>query len=158
METSLLPEVTTTTTVPVTTPDPAVVNYRLPDDNIPLHYDLQLHPDLEKDTFTGTVTITIHAARANEQVVLHSHLLELGQIRFKCLNDSSYTYINSNYDDKLDFLKINLNKVLLQDYIAELTIDFSGKLDAGIVGFYASSYSGENGSKVQHERKCVALT
>ncbi|XP_035897099.1 glutamyl aminopeptidase isoform X2 [Anopheles stephensi] len=149
METSPLPEVTTTTTLPTTTANPDVVNYRLPDANVPLHYDLQLHPDLEKDTFSGTVTITIHTVRANDQVVLHSHLLDLGQIRLKCLNDSSYSYINSNYDDKLDFLKLNLNKMLLQDYISELTINFSGKLDAGIVGFYSSSYSDQNGSKVK---------
>uniref|UniRef100_A0A182LVW7 Aminopeptidase N-like N-terminal domain-containing protein n=1 Tax=Anopheles culicifacies TaxID=139723 RepID=A0A182LVW7_9DIPT len=148
METSPLPETTTTTTLPTTTSNPAVVNYRLPDDNIPLHYDLELHPDLVQDTFQGTVTITILHVRANEQVVLHSHLLDIQQIKFKCLNDSTTVYINSNYDDKLDFLKINLNKVVPQDYISELTITFSGKLNAGIVGFYSSSYTDENGSQI----------
>ncbi|XP_049276575.1 glutamyl aminopeptidase isoform X2 [Anopheles funestus] len=140
METSPLPEVTTTTTLATTTADPDVINYRLPGDYIPLHYDLKLHPDLVEDTFSGTVTITIQSVRPSEQVVLHRHLLEIGQIRLKCLNDTTFVYINSNYDDKLDFLKINLNKAMPQDYVSELTIDFSGKLDAGIVGFYSSSY------------------
>lgn len=42
-------------------------------------------------------------------------------------------------------MKINLNKALVANYISELTIDFTGKLDAGIVGFYSSSYSDGNG-------------
>uniref|UniRef100_A0A182N6L7 glutamyl aminopeptidase n=1 Tax=Anopheles dirus TaxID=7168 RepID=A0A182N6L7_9DIPT len=147
METSPLTELTTTTSVPTTTHDPEVLNYRLPDHNIPLHYDLQLHPDLVKNTFTGQTTITIWTARANDQIVLHSHLLDIGRITFKCLNESSYTYINSNYDDKLDFLRLNLNKVLLDNYVSELTIEFGGKLDQAIVGFYASSYTLEDGIK-----------
>uniref|UniRef100_A0A182P2X2 Aminopeptidase N-like N-terminal domain-containing protein n=1 Tax=Anopheles epiroticus TaxID=199890 RepID=A0A182P2X2_9DIPT len=149
METSPLPEVTTVTSVPTTTQEPGVINYRLPDDNIPLHYDLMLHPDLATATFTGTVTISIWSARANDQIVLHSHeLLQIGRITFKCLNDTTYTYINTNVDRDLDFLKINLNKALVANYISELTIDFSGRLDAGIVGFYSSSYSGANGAQV----------
>uniref|UniRef100_A0A182X8C4 Aminopeptidase N-like N-terminal domain-containing protein n=1 Tax=Anopheles quadriannulatus TaxID=34691 RepID=A0A182X8C4_ANOQN len=145
MDTSPLPEVTTVTSVTTTTA-PGVINYRLPDDTIPLHYDLLLHPDLEKNTFAGTAKITIWSVHATDQVVLHSHeLLTVGRITFKCLNDSTYTYINTNVDRERDFLKINLNKALVANYISELTIDFTGKLDAGIVGFYSSSYSDGNG-------------
>lgn len=94
MDTSPLPEVTTVTSVSTTTTAPGVINYRLPDDTIPLHYDLLLHPDLEKNTFAGTAKITIWSVRATDQVVLHSHeLLAIGRITFKCLNDSTYTYI-----------------------------------------------------------------
>ncbi|EAA08434.6 AGAP003077-PA [Anopheles gambiae str. PEST] len=149
MDTSPLPEVTTVTSVSTTTTAPDVINYRLPDDTIPLHYDLLLHPDLEKKTFAGTAKITIWSVHATDQVVLHSHeLLAIGRITFKCLNDSTYTYINTNVDREQDFLKINLNKALLANYISELTIDFTGRLDAGIVGFYSSSYSdGSGGTK-----------
>uniref|UniRef100_A0A182IWK9 Aminopeptidase N-like N-terminal domain-containing protein n=1 Tax=Anopheles atroparvus TaxID=41427 RepID=A0A182IWK9_ANOAO len=158
METSPITTTEATTTVETTTAvDPeSGINYRLPEAIVPRHYDLLLHPDLESGAFTGRTTITVWAARSTEQIVLHSYQLDIGRITFKCLNDSSFTYINSAYDEKLNFLKINLNRALPVNSISELTIEFSGRLDKEIVGFYASSYKTDDGTE-RHGTKLFSL-
>ncbi|KFB46685.1 AGAP003077-PA-like protein [Anopheles sinensis] len=149
MDTSPITTTEASTTLETTTAvDPETnINYRLPVDNIPLHYDLLLHPDMDQGSFTGRTTITILTERTTDQIVLHSYLLDIGRITIKCLNDSTFTYINSAYDEKLNFLKINLNKALPERYISELTIEFSGRLDEQIVGFYSSAYKTEDGTE-----------
>lgn len=104
METS--PAVTTTTTTMATTTEaPSVsrtlsilnkpnsrtfgnfqMNYRLPEDNIPLHYDLYLYPHLEDGTFTGTVVIDVRTTKATDAIVLHSYELTIGRVQINSLN------------------------------------------------------------------------
>ncbi|ETN67013.1 hypothetical protein AND_001188 [Anopheles darlingi] len=137
----------TTVTVATETPGDGI-NYRLPQDNVPLHYDLLLHPNMALGTFTGRTTITIRTTQATNRVVLHSHLLQIGHVEFKCHNDTSLAYKDHGFDDVRSLLEINLNGNLGAQFESELTIEFSGRLDEQIVGFYSSSYRSETGTEV----------
>ncbi|XP_050088228.1 glutamyl aminopeptidase isoform X2 [Anopheles aquasalis] len=137
------------TTVSSTEEPDNSINYRLPQDNVPLHYDLVLQPNLALGTFTGRTTITIRTDQPTDRVVLHSHLLEIGKVEFKCLNDTSLNYRDHGFDEVRSFLEINLSGNLDVHFESELTIEFSGRLDEQIVGFYSSSYRSDAGTEVK---------
>ncbi|RXM30224.1 Glutamyl aminopeptidase [Acipenser ruthenus] len=46
-------------------------NFRLPDYVIPVHYDLELAPNLNNDIYTGSTTITINIKQATKHLWLH---------------------------------------------------------------------------------------
>ncbi|XP_035773194.1 glutamyl aminopeptidase-like isoform X5 [Anopheles albimanus] len=138
-----------TTTPESTTVAPTTIEYRLPQHNVPVHYDLVLQPNLALGTFTGRTTITIRTDQATDRVVLHSHLLDIGKVEFKCFNDTSLTYTDHGFDEERSFLEIKLSSNLGVQFESELTIEFSGRLDEQIVGFYSSSYRSETGTEVK---------
>ena len=53
------------------------LNYRIPESTLPLHYDLYLFPNLEKQTFTGHVSILIKTTEPRDFLVTHVQFLEV---------------------------------------------------------------------------------
>ena len=51
--------------------------YRLPRTVVPVHYDLQLEPDLERFTFAGTSATSIEITEATNRIVLNSIELDV---------------------------------------------------------------------------------
>ena len=52
---------------------------RLPTTVVPTHYDLELAPDLDAATFTGTAEITIVVTEPVSELVLHALDLEIAE-------------------------------------------------------------------------------
>src|SRR5215831_5744511 len=52
---------------------------RLPDDVVPVHYDLTITPDLEAHRFHGTVAIDVEVRRPIDRVVLNARELAIGR-------------------------------------------------------------------------------
>ncbi|XP_065075493.1 aminopeptidase A-like isoform X2 [Ochlerotatus camptorhynchus] len=146
METS--PAVTTTTTTMATTTETPPVNYRLPEDNIPLHYDLYLYPHLENGTFSGTVVIDILTMKATGTFVLHSSDLTIGRVQINSLN-TTLGYLGSSEDKDKDFLTLRASQNLQPGFITKVTIEFTGQMEDKIVGLYSSSYKGENNTSIK---------
>ncbi|XP_058812404.1 glutamyl aminopeptidase isoform X2 [Topomyia yanbarensis] len=144
METTTTPVPTTLSTTTVAPP----ISYRLPEDNVPLHYDLWLNPQLEEGTFTGKVTIDVETLKETSEIVLHSHLLTIVEVEFKCLNESM-GYGGHSLDADRHFLRVKTMNRFKPGYVTQVTILFSGKMEGQLVGLYSSSYIGANGDKIK---------
>jgi len=116
------------------------VNYRLPTDLVPTHYNLYWHPDLETGSFTGQLRITINVVEATNQIVLHSYLLDITNV-----------YVLNREVDKFEleeerqFLIITLTEELPKDARITLGILFGGQMKDKLVGLYSSTYLNEAG-------------
>ncbi|KAG8184338.1 hypothetical protein JTE90_005356 [Oedothorax gibbosus] len=114
-------------------------HYRLPEYQVPLHYDLQLHPILEKDLFIGTVAIDVQLLRPSGCLVLHSLDLRLSRVSVK-----------DNAGQELEIEKFFLHQendyvvIMTRDKMAaglyRLYIEFEGDLKMNLKGLYKSSY------------------
>lgn len=121
----------------------ANVNYRLPNDTVPLHYDLTLETDL--DNFNGSVKITIFAKENTNTVTLHAQNLEVIDLIVTNSNDEEITIKEIEIQEDVNFFVIHLVKNLIQDEIYYLNFrQFRGKLATDNDGFYLALYE-ENG-------------
>uniref|UniRef100_A0A8B9TX94 Aminopeptidase n=1 Tax=Anas zonorhyncha TaxID=75864 RepID=A0A8B9TX94_9AVES len=123
-------------------------HFRLPTYVKPLHYNLEVKPEMEKDIYTGTVSIYI--ALENPTTHLWLHLRETKITEKPTLQKSSgqqialtdcfeYTaqeYIVMKAETELPVANNN------DPYI--LTLKFQGWLNGSLVGFYRTTYT-ENG-------------
>lgn len=125
---------------------PWEVNYRIPEDTLPIHYDLYMHPNLEADKFSGRVTIEIDAQQPRDHLLVH--------IKFLNVTSSDLTDDQGKTIPIKDAFEYAANEfwvVQLESKISTgkyfLTLEFTGPLDNGILGFYKSVYVDSNGKE-----------
>lgn len=99
--------------------DDLSINYRLPNNSIPLRYDLRLkvNVDVGFETFFGHVKIQIKILAASDLITLHSRDLHIKAIKF------FDQHLPFNYDVKREFLTVNLPKKMQAGN--EITLDIS---------------------------------
>ncbi|XP_032593297.1 glutamyl aminopeptidase-like [Drosophila grimshawi] len=112
------------------------IDYRLPTALVPTHYSLHLHPELDTGNFTGQELISIKVLEATNQIILHSHNLDLGSVYVLKKEVTSY-----ELDELRQLLIINLQGELEVDAVITLGIIFSGQMRNKLVGLYSSSYA-----------------
>uniref|UniRef100_A0A0B8RZR1 Aminopeptidase n=1 Tax=Philothamnus irregularis TaxID=1899461 RepID=A0A0B8RZR1_9SAUR len=121
------------------------MNFRLPSYVDPVHYDLDLTPEMEAEVYTGMVNITISL---KEQTTRHLwlHLRETKITEIPELRTSSGQVIGIKrcfgYEPH-EYVVIEAEEDLRpNNYI--LSMKFKGYLNGSLVGFYSTSYE-ENG-------------
>lgn len=121
------------------------MNFRLPNYVDPVHYDLDLTPEMEAEVYTGMVNITISL---KEQTTRHLwlHLRETKITEIPELRTSSGQVIGIKrcfgYEPH-EYVVIEVEEDLRpNNYI--LSMKFKGYLNGSLVGFYSTSYE-ENG-------------
>lgn len=130
--------------------DEEIFSYRLPNDSIPLRYDLWLKTDVEKGNFdfSGRVMIQIKIIDATDLITLH--LIDSTVDKIDLL-DVERNLIEPNlsftYNDKLEFLAISLPRKMSPSEEIVLDISYNGKLLDNNIGFYRASYE-EDGDTV----------
>lgn len=124
-------------------------HFRLPTYIKPVHYDLEVKPEMERDIYTGTVNISITLEKSTSYLWLHlreTEITEMPTLRKSsgqqiALNDCfGYTpqeYIVMRAETELSATDEN------DPYI--LTLKFQGWLNGSLVGFYRTTYT-ENGA------------
>lgn len=101
----------------------------------PVHYDLALQPDLDKRTFTGTVSVHIEVLQdALQTITLNALDLVVSSAKVGALVASDIRY------DAKDELALLTFPSALPKGAAVLDMSFSGVLSDKMVGFYASTY------------------
>ncbi len=118
-----------------------MTNDRLPDYIKPSNYTIRFEPNLKEFTFKGKETIKISASKPVKQIFLHS--LDL---KIKSLSVSQESSIPLKFSVKSDQLAINLTRPLNQGE-AEIKIEFEGKINDNLNGFYRSKYKDLKGKE-----------
>ncbi|XP_039235826.1 glutamyl aminopeptidase isoform X2 [Pipra filicauda] len=130
--------------------------FKLPTYVKPVHYDLEIKPEMEADIYSGTVNISIILEKPTSSLWLH--LRETKITEMPTLQKSSGQQIALN-----DCFAYNPQEYIVMKAAAELsvtdesdpyvlTLKFQGWLNGSLVGFYRTTYT-ENG-----EIKSIAAT
>ncbi len=119
--------------------------YRLPSSVVPSHYKLHLRPDLESETFTGNVDISIATSDTTSQIVLNAKEIELKSAQLigggNAIEATSFTY-----DEELERVTLHLASDASPGSY-HLAIDFDGILNRKLAGFYISTFTDESGAE-----------
>ncbi|EFN87058.1 aminopeptidase N [Harpegnathos saltator] len=127
------------------------VNYRLPDNAVPVHYNIKLIPYIVEDNFTfdGESNIDIVICRATRDLHLHEMELTIDEEATSLVSsdDVVYTPKAHNYDNVTQILNLNFNDELSPGHYT-LNIKFVGILNDKLEGFFRTSYQNEEDYKV----------
>ncbi|KAK6493279.1 glutamyl aminopeptidase [Huso huso] len=122
-------------------------NFRLPDYVIPVHYDLELAPNLNNDIYTGSTTITINIKQATKHLWLHireTFVTAIPKLQKKSGNTQQDVAVLSCFEYKAqEYVVVELKESLQpseNDDHYLLTLEFQGRLDGSLVGFYKTTY------------------
>ncbi|KAM5193552.1 glutamyl aminopeptidase [Mantella aurantiaca] len=128
-------------------------DFRLPSYIRPLHYNLEIQPEIEKDTYNGTVTIYLKLTRLSKYLWLHIRESKISgppKLRdsngqemqlIQCFEYRPQEYVVMEFTQQLT--PNNDNDNLDDTYL--LTLQFEGQLNGTLVGFYRTTYQ-ENGN------------
>ncbi|XP_068951266.1 glutamyl aminopeptidase [Petaurus breviceps papuanus] len=124
-------------------------SFRLPTYINPVHYDLEVKPIMEEDTYTGTVTIYISVTEPTKHLWLHLRETRITE-PFPTLKKSSGEVVRLTrcFEYKAqEYVVVEAAEELPPNdgestYV--LTMNFKGWLNGSLVGFYRTTYT-ENG-------------
>lgn len=131
-----------------------LLNFRLPREIKPVHYDLFLAPDLKTNAFSGNVKIKILVENSISFIALHANKLNVTRTDLlKVDSDGSVRKINLLQTfpyEKYEYFVIEPEKSLVAGNY-EIKMEFDGRLDKRIVGFYSSTYFDERKNEKRYE-------
>ncbi|CAO3625904.1 unnamed protein product [Mucor fragilis] len=117
----------------------------LPSNVRPLHYDLELTPNLETFAYTGRVKINLSIANETSVVVLNSNDLTINKASIIVGSEYNYSAIDIQYDNAMEQVSLTFERSLAPESVVLLDIDFEGILNDEMSGFYRSSYKDVHG-------------
>ena len=126
----------------------AAVAQRLPGVARPLHYTLQLAPDLQAATFTGEETIDLTLAQAVDSIVLNAWQLKFAAVTAQ--SDGKTLTAEVSVDPGLQQVTFHFARKLAAGPVT-LKIAYSGILNGELRGFYLSRTAKRNYAVTQFE-------
>lgn len=120
-------------------------DYRLPNNTVPLDYDIKLIPylDVGNFTFDGEVTISVTVIAQTTTIVLHAHELNIANVSVTSGN-VTYPIANETYNSELHFYTLTFATTLASGNYS-IYAKYTGTLDDDMNGFYRSSYTTATG-------------
>lgn len=119
-------------------------NFRLPDFINPVHYELELKPMLEEDTYTGSVTISINVSESTQHLWLHLRETKISRLPMLTRPSGAQVQIQRCFEyTKQEYVVVEAAEELAPNgdegpYL--LTMEFTGWLNGSLVGFYRTTY------------------
>jgi len=113
---------------------------RLPTSVAARHYDLELAPDLDQATFTGSVGIDLDVTDTTDTFCCNAAELEIHEVRL--LVDGTEHAVEFELDDATERLDFRTPEPLIPGPI-RIEISFSGVLNDRLRGFYRSTFTDE---------------
>lgn len=125
-------------------------DYRLPNNTIPINYNIQLETNVHKGdfAFTGKVRIHIKVVEASKTITLQTRQVTLINIRIMS-SDMTVLTEKATYKETIDteFLIINTPDLVVNQEVY-VEIDYTATLRDDEAGFYRSSYKNLAGQTV----------
>ncbi|KAJ2992946.1 hypothetical protein NUW54_g7815 [Trametes sanguinea] len=120
------------------------IDYRLPTDVVPKHYDLTVHTDLENATFDGVARTDLHIVRGTSKIVFNTLDLELSEVTLHLEGHEEVLHESKREFDRVAARGIiTFSKTLPAGTSARLSITIEGKLIARLQGQGASQDDSE---------------
>lgn len=120
------------------------VNYRLPNNTVPEHYEISLETRIHQPNFmfTGSVKITLRALEATKNITIHARQLTIKENEYSLQKDGIPfpMEVHMSADRTTEFLVFTVPKGLEKDQRYQLYISYTGELRSDMHGFYRSSY------------------
>ncbi|XP_038611156.1 glutamyl aminopeptidase [Tachyglossus aculeatus] len=119
-------------------------DFRLPTYITPVHYDLEIQTDMEKDTYTGSVTISISVSQATKHLWLHIRETRVSELPTLRSSSGQLVALEKCFEyKKQEYVVIEARNTLdPSSYL--LTLKFVGWLNGSLVGFYRTTYVEDN--------------
>jgi aminopeptidase N len=121
--------------------NPNPITERLPNSVVPNHYELALHPDAGKLTFTAQVTIELRVLMPAREFVLNSKDLVFDSVSIDAHAKASVTL-----DDKLQQATLHFPSMVAPGP-HKLRIAYHGPITRGTLGFFAMDYESALGKR-----------
>lgn len=127
------------------------LNYRLPNDTIPLDYEISLSTDIHAGIFDfyGNVTIRLQAVNDTQSITLHYRETTVLNVDLKT---STGSLIQSDVPiitrEDVEFLIIKPAKPLTAGEIYQIQITYKSKLRDYNKGFFRTSYVNSSGKRI----------
>ena len=150
----------TTTTTPNTTPTttntqtPVQIDYRLPKNLVPYHYNILVKPQFVNlvnngYTYEGEVTISFRCIEDTNRLIFHINKLLIvnSTLKVTSLTDTPFTDIvgfSWTNDFERQFFVANLAQTFKANNNYTVFVQFTGYLTDDNAGFYRSSYLDNN--------------
>ena len=119
------------------------LSLRLPDFQVPLHYDISLYPNFYDDSgeFDGNETIDIRIPNATKFLLVHVLDLTIHEVGVTYLDSGDAVEVARHFEAKENqFLVVETREEVAAGSKVQLSLRFSGSLTNSIVGFYKSQY------------------
>uniref|UniRef100_A0A8C9EXH4 Aminopeptidase n=1 Tax=Pavo cristatus TaxID=9049 RepID=A0A8C9EXH4_PAVCR len=117
---------------------------RLPSDVVPLHYDLDLQPNLTTLKFTGSVKIVVNVTQVTKKIVLHSSGLNITKATITSTGGSQEKAVELLEYPLHDQIAVMAPESLLAGQNYTVNLEYSSNLSDTYYGFYRISYKDEN--------------
>lgn len=130
---------------------PSALSFRLPNNTVPIHYDVSLLTDIHLGNFDffGTVIIDIRVVEATETITIHYRQSTISGIDLLNINGQT---LESNVDfeqiEEVEFLVIKPRTRLPEFSQYKVVIRYRAVLRTDDYGFYRASYLNEEGKRI----------
>lgn len=131
--------------------------FRLPASVSPVHYDLEVRPLLEADTYTGSVAIAVNLSAPARHLWLHLRETRISRPPALAAPSGAAVRLRRCFESRRqEYLVLEAEEPLpanaARGPFYSLTLHFAGRLNGSLVGFYRTTYV-ENG-----QTKSIAAT
>ena len=136
-------------------------DYWLPDDVVPVNYNLRLLVDMEQLTTEGEVKIKLKVKKTTNQITLHAAPYSVTVLQDKVEvyhNEKKIPIKRQEFDKWRMFYTVKLRKRVRKWTKLTLVIPFKGRIQNGEEGFYSSSDGAKGQMAVTHFEPMFART
>ncbi|NXI40928.1 AMPE aminopeptidase, partial [Galbula dea] len=120
-------------------------HFRLPNYIKPVHYDLEMKPEMEADIYTGTVNISIALERSTNYLWLHLRETKITEMPTLWKSSGQQIALNDCFEYKpQEYIVMKAEAELSvtgESDLYILTLKFQGWLNGSLVGFYRTTYT-----------------
>ncbi|XP_073817391.1 aminopeptidase N-like [Musca autumnalis] len=126
------------------------LNYRLPNNTIPSHYDIVLTTRVDEGIreFTGVVTIDLTVVEETNSIVLNARQLSFTTATIQNGNESPEE-LNIEYESQREFLILTrqVETPFAKNSQLKLSVNYNGVLRNDNAGFYMTTYTDVDGNE-----------
>lgn len=117
--------------------------YRLPNNTVPLRYDLKLIPVLDNSSLTGEVDIDVTVNEATSAITFHAYQIEITSAIVTSAN-VTHTITRRTYNEDLQFYILTFGTTLVPGNYS-IHLEYTGLLHNDFRGFYRGAYQTASG-------------